>query len=144
MRTIPLAALAVASLAGCSASGGAPTADADGTLVLVASYEEPPAGQPISIGGYGFFVSVDGGNELAIPFDGSLRLPLPAGEHELVFRTRPASDILVVDDSGEPAREFYEVSAECAETVDVPGGGDVEVTYHARGGADCRVTVGGT
>jgi hypothetical protein len=143
MSRIAIAALAAASLAGCAATGGSATADADGTLVIVAAYEEPPAGQPISIGGYGFFASIDDEPEIEIPFDGSLRLPLAAGSHELVLRTRPASDMIVVNENGEPEREFYEVSAECVETVDVPAGGVLEVTYRAAGGEACEVAIAG-
>lgn len=134
-----LAAFLAASLVACAAPSATP--DADGTLVIVASYEEPPPGQPISIGGYGFFAAVDGGPEIEIPFDGSLRLELPAGAHDLTFVTRPASDILVVNEEGDSEREFYEVTAECADAVEVPSGGEVQVTYHAAGGEDCRVTI---
>ena len=137
-RTIA-AVLFAATLVAC----GAPTTtpNAEGTLVIVASYEEPPAGQPISIGGYGFFASVDGGAEIEVPFDGSLRLELPAGSHELKLVTRPANDMVVVNEEGESEREFFDVSAECADTVEVPSGGEVHVTYHATGGENCRVTI---
>jgi len=133
------AVLFAATLVACGAQS-APSA-ADGTLVIVASYEEPPAGQPISIGGYGYFASVDGGAEIEVPFDGSLRLELPAGSHELTLVTRPASDMVVVNEEGESEREFFDVSAECADTVEVPAGGEVQVTYHAVGGEDCEVTI---
>jgi hypothetical protein len=133
-----IGALLAASLVACAAP--AAPSDAPGTLVIVASYEQPPAG-PISIGGYGFFASVDGGDEIEVPFDGSLRLELPAGAHDLTLVTRPASDILVVSEDGESEREFYDVSAECADTIDVPPAGDVQVTYHALGGEDCQVTI---
>ena len=135
-----IAALVAATLVACAAPGGTP--DAGGTLVIVAAYEEPPPGQPMSIGGYGFFVAVDGGAEIEIPFDGSLRLELPAGAHDLTLVTRPASDMIVVNEEGESEREFYDVTAECADTVEVPSGGEVQVTYHAAGGEDCRVTIG--
>lgn len=134
-----LAAFLAASLVACAAPSATP--DANGSLVIVASYEEPPPGQPISIGGYGFFAAVDGGPEIEIPFDGSLRLVLPAGAHDLTLVTRPASDILVVNEEGDSEREFYEVTAECADAVEVPSGGEVQVTYHAAGGEDCRVTI---
>ena len=133
------AILFAATLVACGAQS--PTPNAQGTLVIVASYEEPPAGQPISIGGYGYFASVDGGAEIEVPFDGSLRLELPAGSHELTLVTRPASDMVVVNEEGESERDFFDVSAECADTVDVPAGGEVQVTYHAVGGEDCRVTI---
>jgi hypothetical protein len=55
--------------------------------------------------------------------------------------TRPASDLLVVNEEGESEREFYDVSAECADTIEVPSGGQVQVTYHAVGGEECRVTI---
>lgn len=129
------AVLFAATLVACGAQSTTP--NAAGTLVIVASYEDPPAGQPISIGGYGYFASVDGGAEIEVPFDGSLRLELPAGSHEPTLVTRPASDVLVVNEE----REFFVVSAECAETVDVPPGGEVHVTYHATGGEDCRMTL---
>lgn len=134
-----IAVLLAACLVACTAS--AAPSDAPGTLVIVASYEQPPAG-PISIGGYGFFASVDGGDEIEIPFDGSLRLELPAGAHALTLLTRPASDILVVNEDGESEREFYDVTAECADTIEVPSDGEVQVTYHAAGGEECRVAIG--
>lgn len=140
MTRLVVAVLLAASLIACAAPAATP--DADGTIVIVAAYEEPPAGQPISIGGYGFFAAVDGGAEIEIPFDGSLRLELPAGAHDLTFVTRPASDVLVVNEEGESEREFFDVSAECADTVEVPSGGEVQVTYHAAGGEECRVTIG--
>ena len=133
------AVLFAGALVACGAQSTTP--NADGTLVIVASYEEPPAGQPISIGGYGYFASVDGGAEIEVPFDGSLRLEVPAGSHELTLVTRPASDVLVVNEEGESEREFFDVSAECADTVEVPAGGEVQVTYHAAGGEDCRMTL---
>jgi hypothetical protein len=34
-------------------------------VVIVSSSEQPPTG-PISIGGYGFFASVDGGGEIQV------------------------------------------------------------------------------
>jgi hypothetical protein len=131
--------LAAASLVAC-ATPAAPS-DATGTLVIVASYEEPPPGQPISIGGYGFFVAVDDRAEVEIPFDGSLQLKLPAGAHDLTLVTRPASDMLIVNEEGESEREFYDVTAECADAVEVAAGGEVQVTYHAAGGEDCQVTI---
>ena len=134
-----IAVLMAASLVACAAP--AAPSDATGTLVIVASYEEPPPGQPISIGGYGFFVAVDDGAEIEIPFDGSLQLELPAGAHDVTLVTRPASDVLVVNEEGESEREFYEVTAECADAVEVPSAGEVRVTYHAAGGEDCRVTI---
>ena len=91
------AVLFAATLVACGAQS-ATTPNAEGTLVIVASYEEPPVGQPISIGGYGYFASVDGGAEIEVPFDGSLRLELPAGSHELTLVTRPASDVLVANE----------------------------------------------
>lgn len=130
--------LLAATLVACAAP--ADPSDAPGALVIVASYEQPPAG-PISIGGYGFFASVDGDAEVEVPFDGFLRLELPAGAHELTLVTRPASDILVVNEDGESEREFYEVSAECADTIAVAPGDEVQVTYHALGGEDCRLTI---
>jgi hypothetical protein len=133
------AVLLAATLVACGAQSTTP--NAAGTLVIVASSEDPPAGQPISIGGYGYFASVDGGAEIEVPFDGSLRLELPAGPHELTLVTRPASDMIVVNEAGESEREFFDVSAECADTVEVPSGGEVQVTYHAAGGEDCRVTI---
>ena len=133
------AVLFAATLVACGAQS--PTPSAKGTLVIVASYEEPPAGQPISIGGYGYFASLDGGAEIEVPFDGSLRLQLPAGSHELTLVTRPASDMVVVNEEGESERDFFDVSAECADTVEVPSGGEVRVTYHAAGGEACRVTI---
>lgn len=129
------AVLFAATLVACGAQSTTP--NAEGTLVIVASYQDPPVGQPISIGGYGYFASVDGGAEIEVPSDGSLRLELPAGPHELTLVTRPASDILGVNEE----REFLDVSAECADTVEVPSGGEVHVTYHAAGGEDCRVTI---
>jgi hypothetical protein len=36
-------------------------------LVIGASSDQPPAG-PISIGGYGFFASVDGGGEIRVTY----------------------------------------------------------------------------
>jgi len=134
-----VAVLLAATLGACAAPS--PTPDAAGTLVIVASYEEPPPGMPISIGGYGFFAAVDGGPEIEVPFDGSLRLELPAGSHDLTIVTRPASDVLVVNEEGESEREFYDVTAECAEVVEVPSGGEVHVTYQAAGGEDCRVAI---
>ena len=134
-----IASLLAASLVACAAP--AEPDDAQGTLLIVASPEEPPPGQPISIGGYGYFASVDGGGEIEVPFDGSVRLELPVGAHELTLVTRPASDILVVNEEAESEREFYDVSAECADTIEVPSGGEVQVTYHAAGGEDCRVTI---
>ena len=134
------AALLAASLVACGAQSTT-TPSAEGTLVIVASYEEPPAGQPISIGGYGYFASVDGGAEIEVPFDGSLRLEVAAGSHELTLVTRPASDMVVVNEAGESEREFFDVSAECADTVEVLAGGEVQVTYHAVGGEDCEVTI---
>jgi len=134
-----IAVMLAASLVACAAPPA--TSDDTGTLVVVASYEEPGPGQPISIGGYGFFVAVDGGAEIEIPFDGSLQLELAAGAHDVTLVTRPASDILVVNEEGESEREFYDVTAECADTVDVPSGGEVEVTYHAAGGEECRLTL---
>jgi hypothetical protein len=133
------ALLFAATLVACGAQSTTP--NAEGTLVIVASYEDPRAGQPISIGGYGFFASVDGGAEIEVPFDGSLRLEQPAGSHELTLVTRPASDMIVVNEAGESEREFFDVSAECADTVEVPAGGEVQVTYHASGGEVCRVTI---
>ena len=133
------AVLFAAALVPCGAQSATPIAE--GTLVIVPSYEEPPAGQPISIGGYGFFASVDGGVEIEVPFDGSLRLAVAAGSHELSLVTRPASDMVVVNEEGESEREFFDVSAECADSVEVPAGGEVQVTYHAVGGEDCEVTV---
>lgn len=133
------AVLLAGMLVACGPSSSTP--DAAGTLVVVASYEEPPAGQPISIGGYGFFVAVDGGAEIEIPFDGSVQLELPAGAHDLTLVTRPASDVLVVNEEGESEREFFDVSAECAEAVEVPSGGEVHVTYQALGGEECRVAI---
>ena len=130
------AVLFAATLVACGAQSTA-TTDAEGTLVIVASYEDPPPGQPISIGGYGYFASVDGGAEIEVPFDGSLRLELPAGSHELTLVTRPASDILGANEE----REFLDVSAECADTVEVPSGGETQVIYHAAGGEDCRVSI---
>ena len=134
------AILFAATLVACGAQSATPSAE--GTLVIVASYEEPPPGQPISIGGYGYFASVDGGAEIEVPFDGSLRLEVAAGSHELTLVTRPASDMVVVNEEGESEREFFDVSAECADSVEVPAGGEVQVTYHAIGGEDCGVTVG--
>jgi hypothetical protein len=129
------AILFTATLVACGAQSTTPN-DA-GTLVIVASYEDPPVGQPISIGGYGYFASVDGGAEIEVPFDGSLRLELPAGSHELTLVTRPADDVLGANEE----RQFSDVSAECADTVEVPSGGEVQVTYHAVGGEDCGVTI---
>jgi hypothetical protein len=129
------ALLFAATLVACGAQSTTP--NAAGTLVIVVSYEDPPAGQPISIGGYGYFASVDGGAEIEVPSDGSLRLELPVGPHELTLVTRPASDELIANEE----REFFDVSAECADTVEVPSGGEVQVTYHATGGEDCRVTI---
>ena len=134
------AVLFATTLVACGAQSTT-TPNAQGTLVIVASYEEPPAGQPISIGGYGFFASVDGGAEIEVPFDGSLRLEVAAGSHELTLVTRPASDMVVVNEEGESEREFFDVSAECADTVEVPAGGEVQVTYHAVGGEECGVTI---
>ena len=134
------AVLFAATLVACGAQSTT-TPNAEGTLVIVAAYEDPPAGQPISIGGYGYFASVDGGAEIEVPFDGSVRLELPAGSHELTLVTRPASDMVVVNEAGESEREFFDVSAECADTVEVPAGGEVHVTYHAVGGEDCGVTI---
>ena len=134
------AVLFAVTLVACGAQSTT-TPNAEGTLVIVASYEDPPAGQPISIGGYGYFASVDGGPEIEVPFDGSVRLELPAGSHELTLVTRPASDMVVVNEEGESEREFFDVSAECADTVEVPAGGEVHVTYHAAGGEDCSLTL---
>jgi len=137
-RLMPVALLGL-MLVACAAPAATP--DVEGTLAIVAAYEEPPAGQPISIGGYGFFVSVDGGPEIEIPFDGSLQLPVATGAHELTFVTRPASDMVVVNADGESEREFYDISAECEQEVDVPSGGEVRLVYHAAGGEDCSVTI---
>ena len=134
------AVLFAGTLVACGAQSTT-TSNATGTLVIVPSYEDPPAGQPISIGGYGFFASVDGGSEIEIPFDGSVRLELPAGSHELTLVTRPASDMVVVNEAGESEREFFDVSAECVDAIEVPAGGEVQVTYNAVGGEDCRVTI---
>jgi len=139
MRQHTRVALLALILVACAAPAATP--EAEGALAIVAAYEEPPAGQPISIGGYGFFVSVDGGPEIEIPFDGSLQLPVATGAHDLAFVTRPASDMIVVNEEGESVREFYDVSAECEEQVDVPSGGEVRLVYHAAGGEDCRVTI---
>ena len=139
MRAVTGVALLGMILVACAAPAATP--DAEGALAIVASYEEPPPGQPMSIGGYGFFVSVDGGPEIEIPFDGSLQLPVATGAHDLTFVTRPASDMLVVNEEGESEREFYDISAECEQEVDVPSGGEVRLGYHAVGGADCNVTI---
>ncbi len=109
--------------------------------MIGASFEDPPVGQPISIGGYGFFAAIDGGAEAEVPFEGELRVELDAGTHELAIATRPASDVLTVGADGESEREFYDVSAGCEGEVEVPSGGEVRVTYHAVGGEDCRVTI---
>ncbi len=141
MRGLAAVSLLATLLAGCAAQQPAAPSAGTGTLVIRALYEEPPAGQPISIGGYGFFAAIDGGAEAEVPFEGELRVELDAGTHELAIATRPASDILTVGQDGETEREFYDVSAACEGEVEVPPEGEVHVTYHAVGGEDCRVTI---
>ena len=136
-----MVSLLAAVLVACAPAPAATPASGVGTLVVTAAHEEPPAGQPISIGGYGYFASIDGGPEEEVPFDAPLRMELAAGPHELTIVTRPASDVLIVGEDGEPEREFYDVSTGCEGEIDVPTGGEVHVTYHAVGGDDCRVTV---
>ena len=125
------------SLAACQA--GAPTGgDGEtGTLVIRPVYEPPPPDEPISIGGYGFFASVGDVEEQQIPFDGSLRVTLPAGTHALTIVTRAQSDVLMPDQD-EP--EFLEITAECQADVDVSAAGTVEVLYRATGGGTCEIT----
>jgi len=139
MRRLAAVSLIATLLAACAAQQ--PAAPPTGTLVIRASYEDPPVGQPISIGGYGYFAAIDGGPEAEIPSDGELRVDLEAGPHDLAIATRPASDEIGRIEGGEPEREFYDVSAGCEGEVEVLSGGEVHVTYHAVGGEDCRVTI---
>ena len=55
----------------------------------------------------------------------------------MTLSTRPANDVLLANEE----REFFDVSAECADSVEVPSGGEVQVTYHAAGGEVCRMTL---
>lgn len=141
MRRLAAVSLLVTLLTACAAQQPAAPSGGTGTLVIRAIYEEPPAGQPISFGGYGFFAAIDGGAETEVPFEGELRVEMDAGTHALAIATRPASDILVVGEDGGSEREFYDVSAACEGEVEVPSGGEVHVTYHAVGGEECRVTI---
>ena len=130
--------LAAAVLVGCQSlpeSGGG-----TGTLAVRVAVEMPPAGEPISIGGYAYFVRVAGGVEERIPLDEVLRLELPAGRHAVTFVTRPQSDTVTIVD-GVEQQDVYDVSATCEGEVEIPAGGEARLTYRAVGGTTCEVLV---
>jgi hypothetical protein len=136
-----LALLALAVTACGAQPGASPGIDGGtGTLVITA-LSEMPADEPISIGGYGYFATVDDGEEQEIPLDGELRIDLPAGTHHLLLTTRPANDAVVCEPGGECDREFFDVSAGCEDDLEVQPGAEVQVTYRAIGGSRCEVTV---
>jgi hypothetical protein len=110
--------------------------------VITGAFEPPSGGEPISIGGYGYFVTVGELTEQEIPADGPLRVVLPAGNHELLIVTRPANDAVVCVEGGECEREFFDVTAECEATVEVAAGAEVNVVYRAIGGERCELVVG--
>ena len=131
--------LVASGLIGCQANPGS-GGDGTGTLAVRVAVEMPPAGEPISIGGYAYFVSVGDVVEERIPVDDVLRLDLPAGRHEVTIVTRPQSDTVSIVDGVEQL-EVYDISATCEGEVDVPAGGEVRLTYRAIGGNACEVVL---
>lgn len=132
------ASLLIVMLAVAACQAGAPPGGdgGTGTLVIRSVYEPPPPDEPISIGGYGFFASVGDLSDQQIPFDGTLRVELPAGPNQLSIVTRALSDVLM---PGQEAPEALEVTAECEAEVEVPANGTVEVVYRATGGSSCEI-----
>jgi len=131
--------LVASGLIGCQVNRGS-GGDGTGTLAVRVAVEMPPAGEPISIGGYAHFVSVGDVVEERIPVDEVLRLDLPAGRHEVTIVTRPQSDTVTIVDGVEQL-EVYDISATCEGAVDVPAGGEVRLTYRAIGGNACEVVL---
>jgi hypothetical protein len=139
-RLIPLALIATLAAACGTQSGGTPGTDGEGTgTVVITAVSEVPPDEPISIGGYGYFATLDDGDEQEIPFDGELRLEVAAGTHHLLLTTRPASDAVLCEPGAECEREFFDVSAGCEDDLEVPAGAEVRVTYRAIGGSRCEV-----
>lgn len=124
------------SVAACGTDAPPGADGATGTLVIRPIYEPPPPDEPISIGGYGFFASVGEVSEQEIPFDGTLRVEVPAGRNQLTVVTRALSDVLM---PGQDEPEVLEVTAECEAEVEVPADGTVEVVYRAVGGTTCEI-----
>lgn len=140
MKASTLALLAFL-LAACQA-GETPPAEAEtGTLAIQAVFEPPAGNEPINIGGYAFYATVGELVEEEIPFDGTLRVRLPAGTHALTIVTRPMSDTVTIVD-GEEQRDVYDVTAECDAEVEVSAGGETTLTYRAIGGGTCDIEVG--
>jgi hypothetical protein len=129
--------IAAVALAACGADGSPGPSGDTGSLVIRPAYEPPPPGEPMVFGGYGFFADVGELNEQRIPYDGTLRVELPAGSHQLTIVTRAQSDVLM---PGQEEGEPLEVTAECVTEVEVPAGGTVEVVYRAVGGSTCEIT----
>lgn len=142
MRNTTLGLLIAAStLAACQA-GGPPSASPEtGTLVVEAVFEPPTGNEPISIGGYAYFASVGELVEQQIPFDGALRVHLPVGTHPLTIVTRPQSDVVTIVDGEEQQPEVYDITAECAEDIEIAAGSEVRLTYRAVGGSECEIVV---
>ena len=140
-RPLLLALVAVVAAACGAQPGAAPATRGDtGTLVITA-VSEMPADEPISIGGYGYFATVDDGTEQEIPLDGDLTVDVPPGTHHLLLTTRPANDAVLCEPGADCEREFFDVSAGCEDDIEVPAGVELRVTYRAIGGSRCEVTV---
>lgn len=137
---IALIGLLGLAVVGCQA-GAAPSASEEtGLLEIRATFEPPTGDEPISMGGYAYFATVGELVEEAIPVEGTLRVHLPAGTHELIIVTRPQSDTVSIVD-GEEQREVYDITAECESDVEIPAGGSVQVTYRGIGGSTCEIIV---
>lgn len=133
-----------------SACGGppGPTPDPSGQLAITHVYEQPPPGQPISIGGYATLLKIqtpDGSfvDSLELSTEDAAILPLEPGDYELLVTVRSASDAITVDQNGRVHRPLGPVSARCDATVRITAGDRTNVGVTTVGGDACRVTSDG-
>jgi hypothetical protein len=122
-----------------------PDASATGAISLDLSYERPPIGRPMSIGGYAMFGQLTSpGGETVLA--GELRpvhlTGLEPGAYEFSVSVRAASDAISVDNNGNYQRDFGPVSATCSATLHVGPAEVAAVLVTAIGGDSCQITAG--
>ncbi len=94
--------LLLVATAGCQAAGQRGCGRRNAAVRV--AVETPTGDEPISIGGYAYFVTVGDVVEERIPIDEVLRLDPPAGRHEVTIVTRPQSDTVTIVDGVEQRR----------------------------------------
>lgn len=137
-----LAALGLAA----ACLGTTPTADpgSTGEVMITVRFQQPPPGQPISIGGYAVLAHLASGNgeavidEELVPGVGTRR-SLPAGDYELGVAVRPASDAIEIDQFGNQQRDLGPVTATCAATLRITPADHLSVLVTVVGGDACSI-----